>query len=387
MTGSDPPAARTRRLMVVVSGDYGELGGAMYFLQGLALATPPLVLLPATMAGEPLDAAALQVRHYHHLADLRQALREHAPDTVLLFSGYLLMVGARFSLLNAMRLFRAVRAQGARLYTSDPFLGLLHGPLATDFTEVLASQSGSAVTLRIRVLSRLLGLRLFLLQRALRRAPHLYPAPTEGMPASGGTPRLHYSSAAARQVPPLAGGPPRWLFVLSRVDHAVQVHRHGAGFVQLLAQRLRDGLHAGVQVHLVAPPALCAQVRAALGPDATRPGLQLQGETTYHAFMHTLMQAHCAFFWNEYSFSILHRVLARRPVLYFDTGHMVSIVPTLGPAGLAMFYGGWQPPLLDTRAALTPERVQALADDTVRHFAHIAARLAGGTEPVALLGP
>jgi hypothetical protein len=39
------------RLLVIVSGDYGELGGAMYFLHGLGLAVPPTVLIPEMTVG------------------------------------------------------------------------------------------------------------------------------------------------------------------------------------------------------------------------------------------------------------------------------------------------------------------------------------------------
>jgi hypothetical protein len=105
----------------------------------------------------------------------------------------------------------------------------------------------------------------------------------------------------------------------------------------------------------------------------------------YPEFMRHLMQAECAFYWNYYSFSIMHRVLAGLPVLFFGEGHMVQILPALREAGVRLFYDGWRPPLLQLQAPLAGEDVARRADETRLEFQRLAAGLRACDSPAGLL--
>lgn len=52
------------RLLAIVSGDYGELGVAMYFLQGLRLPESQVLLLPASLRYTQVALPGVDVRAY-----------------------------------------------------------------------------------------------------------------------------------------------------------------------------------------------------------------------------------------------------------------------------------------------------------------------------------
>jgi len=109
-------------------------------------------------------------------------------------------------------------------------------------------------------------------------------------------------------------------------------------------------------------------------------------ETAPHAmYMRLLLQAERVFFWNYYSFSVLHRVLSDQPVHYFDEGHMVSILPGLNQVGIDTFYAGWRPPLLSLEEPLDEARIEQVSGETRENFARIRTRIETGLSPRSLL--
>lgn len=370
------------RVLVIVSTDYGELGNALHFLNGLNAGEAPVVMLPAALAHAVPPRPDLTLSVYETLADIRARIVAFEPDAVMFFSGYLLTVGKRFSVFNTLGLLQWLRGRGVTVLTSDPFLGLLSSPSALDFAPVLG---GSNALLR-RVRSWTVALRLYVLRLRLRDVMHVYPAPIARLHAGGrGVVRRGYASpptlsdGGAEQRP---GEAPSWIFVLSDIDYRMQLSEVGERFATQLCERLRDAVCLGRRPVLVAPPALLAAVGAQLGPDC---GIEMRSRDSYPAFMAKLMAAEYAFFWNLYSFSLLHRVLARLPVMFFHEGHMVRILPALHEAGIRLFYNGWRPPLLAMDAPLREADLHHLAEETRARFDTVALGMRQCDEPLALL--
>jgi len=361
----------TPRLIAIVCPDYGELGHAMYFLQGLALSVPPIVLLPASLQASVGTQTRQLWRTYTQAEELWREIEALRPDAVLLFSGYLLDLPPH-SLLKTLRLLYRLRRQGITTLTTDPFLGLLNRPGALDFTQVLQAE-GSPMSRALR--SWRVSLRLFLLRLALRHCVHLYPAPME---------RLHGATAAKagmhsyfNPLPVPAPeeddgrgieGPALWLFVLSDIDYRLQLRRRGSNFPLQVLDRLRDAQAQGRIAMLVGPPALTDILRPLLG---SQDRITLHTGLDYDRYLHLLLRAEYAFFWNLYSFSLMHRVQAALPVLYFDEGHMVDIMPALHEAGIELFYAGWHPRLLSLDLPLTTTALLPLVQETRHHFVRI----------------
>ncbi|HEX5628496.1 MAG TPA: hypothetical protein VFX72_02920, partial [Usitatibacteraceae bacterium] len=94
------------RLLVIVSGHFGELSLARYFLGGLGMERVPVMMVPAALGQPPGLEPGVDIRTYADLDDIDRAVQECAPDVVILFSGYLLTIGRRFSLFKAFALLR-----------------------------------------------------------------------------------------------------------------------------------------------------------------------------------------------------------------------------------------------------------------------------------------
>ena len=371
------------RLLVVVSGDYGELGTAMYFLNGLRSAQRPVLLLPESLAHTMATTPEREVRTYADLDGVRRVIIEARPEAAMLASGYLLPINSGLSLLDSIRLLRFLRRRRVALLTSDPFLGLLGNVAALDFRSLYgrASNRPGAFAASWRNICRL-----FLMRRELRRAWHIYPAPTERMHPRPDARRLSYFNAAAPCAPRCAAGdreqPPAWLFVLSKTDFEMHLHAQGDRFVAQAMDRLEDSVALGRNTRLIGPRELADAVRARLG---TRVGITSHGDTTYASYMRDLMAAEYVFFWNFYSFSVIHRVLANRPIFFFDEGHMVHILPAIRREGIRLYYDGWRPSLLPMDVPLDEQDLAGRALETTAQFRRIADGLRGCPSPAELL--
>ncbi len=373
-------------LLVIVSADYGELSVAKYFLGGLVAAPMPVMLVPAELRQREGVDAGVDVRIYRGLADLRRVVEEVRPDTVLLFSGYLLTIGGRFSLLNGSRLFRLLRRRGVQIVTTDPFIGQLRGPRSLRFREILRPRGKRGPALHSSAVDWALAIRAYLFYLQLRRHWHIYPAPVAPRLLPPAHRWLSFFNAAAvpsdvpRVVDPAS--PPLWLFVLSQVDYRFQFNRLGPAFADHIAARLRDAARPGRRLLMIGPRELQDDLR---GRVADLAGVELRDGVAHGEYMRYLLQAERAFFWNYYSFSVLYRVLSGQPVHYFDEGHIVSILPAIGQAGIDTFYAGWRPPLLRVEDPLDERQIERIAVETRDNFARIKERMAAGLSPQQLL--
>ncbi len=344
-----------RRLLVIVSGDYGELGAALYFLGGLRLSVPPLLLLPPQLMHALQSSHDLTVEGHRQASDIQRAVRHFRPDTVLLASGYLLTLGGGLSLLDLSMLLRQLRRLGVSVLTTDPFLGVRLNPLRLAWSNLRQPNQRDAL-LGALVLWPITGL--------LRRAWHVYPAPIARLPALAADPRCRgylggntLAPTAPDRTP--ATAPAHWLFVISALEFRMLNRERQGGFIDQLIARLRDCNRAGRAAWLVGPGPLVRDLLQRL-PDG--PWLHAHGDLPYADYMHCLMAAEYAFFWNMMSFSSIHRVLADLPVFYFDEGHLARIHPAFWQAGIRLFYDGWHPPRLAVDQPLNPAALQASAE-------------------------
>lgn len=367
----------TLRLLVIVSGDFGELGAARYFLQGLDLAVPPRVLVPRSLAGTVPTGAATQCQVYDGLVELQRLIHEFSPDTVLLTSGYLLAVNSDLRLRDVFKLVSGLQRLRVTLLTSDPFLGARPNPARLAWADMRQRDRRDAF-MGACVLHPLAWL--------LRNAWHLYPASIEALPTRTKRRCLAYFNPLAQPIASEAHGePPTWLFVLSALDHRIQqslARAQGGDFAGRLATRLRECATLGRQAVLIGPRALVRELQQQL---AASHGISLRSEVPQAVYLQDLMAAEYAFFWNTLSFSILHRALAERPVFFFDDGHLARIYPSVWAAGRTLFYRGWQPPLLSLDQPMDERALSVHAADTRHAFRRIGLALRQAPSPAEVL--
>jgi|GEM_PF-2071153 len=383
MTASAPSSASaaTIRLLVIVSSDYGELGAAMYFISGLQLEVMPAMLLPEALAqrSDPLPGVAATT--YRSLADIVRLVDEFRPTVVMLFCGYLLSIGRRMTLLKAWWLRGLLHRRHVIVMTSDPFLGLLDKPASLRFDEVLARGAQRQAGPALRLLAWLLAVRLFLMRPPLRRDWHVYCASIDRLALGDKSRRLTYFNGLppiAVQRDAVAG---QWLFVLSQIDYDVQRRRFGTDrFHALLAARISEALQVASHVRLICPEGMKQAIRGLIDERVF-----VQSAPSYLVFMRHLMEAQYVFFWNYYSFSLVHRVIARRAVFFFDEGHMVAIMPSLRQAGIDTYYAGWTPPLLSIEESLDPSAITREAGEMRARFDRIVDQLSACLSPMQLL--
>jgi hypothetical protein len=114
-------------------------------------------------------------------------------------------------------------------------------------------------------------------------------------------------------------------------------------------------------------------------------GIELRENGSHADYMRHVFQAERIFLWNYFSFTVLHRILAKRPVHYFDQGHMVSSLPALEQSGIDTFYGGWRPPLLRVDEPLDERRLENLAAEACEQFARLKSLIAREMSPRSVI--
>jgi len=381
------------RFMVVVSGDYGELGAALYFLRGLPPEPRPVLALPPSLLGAADDTPGVDVQSFANIRALTALVRQARPDVVMLASGYLLAISSVFTFLDAVRFLRFLRGRGANVITTDPFLGAVRGPRDLDF-RTLAERRGERRSLLVTLgrrgfyaaVAAVMYLHLSAVARLLRSAWHVYPVPSHRVRPRPGVRSLCYCYAVAVPAAPAGasgrGTRPVWLFVLSMVDYRMHAADRGAAFVEDVARRLGEAVALGRDVEVIGPEAFIEALQPLV---AGQPRIAARSDASHARYMASLVGAEYAFFWNYYSFSVLHRVLAGLPVFFFDAGHLIHILPSIEAEGIRVFYDGWRPPLLAVGAALDEAQLAELASETAGRFARIAEGLRRCPSPGELL--
>lgn len=319
------------KLLFLLSTDHGELFNAMYFLLGSelrgAVAMPPK-LFALNERDFPYPAFG-----FRSVEDLLSLVDREQPDLVLLFSGYLYVINRLFDLDDFRALLAGLRERGCRVVTTDPSVGVM--ARVDDDTFDVANPGA-------RWLRELCPQ----LYEELRDLVHLYLAPEVDttlrhvsffnpaiVPDADGLQGLR---SRLERWEPIEAGTPRWFFVLSAEDHAVQQATHGVdAFTEMLSLRLAEAAQAGRQPVLIAPRTCVARLRQ---QQRRIPGLVALSSCNYLLFMRLLYDAEHVFYWNTFSASIVARVVARQPFFLFDEGHLAGTMTPFFETGMRHFY-------------------------------------------------
>jgi hypothetical protein len=175
---------------------------------------------------------------------------------------------------------------------------------------------------------------------------------------------------------------PVWLFVLSRVDYGLQQRLRGAEFHENLLRRLQECAALGRHAVVIGPEPLVSAIHAHFGANGQVSTFSM---LNHRCYLEHLMACEYAFFWNLLSFSLIHRVLAARPVFFFDTGHFTHLFPSVAEAGERLFYGGWKAPQLDLEQAFDLPRLEVAAAAAVEVFRRVGAGLRECASPSEVL--
>ncbi len=368
-----------RKLLFVVSNDYGELSTALNFIAGQPFET--LILVPDRLFRANNGELPAACRAYHSVADVLSAAREQSPDVVVLVSAYLYAVNGLVSLDDVKRLIEALRPIARVVVTSDPFLGQLFHIDQTTFHDQHPAK-------------RQLSDHFAHLVPILDGVKHLYRVePCPGAAAGSVSfynPRVVLDETERailnqRAVKTLGVVPElkRWLFVISAEDYGAGAAQWGqAGFDMILARRFKETADAGRQPVLIGPPACIEAVRKGTSHPACLLALDF---CNYVTFRSLLCEAEYCFYWNIFSDSIIARVINRQPVFFFDTGHLVRAMPSFLDAGIKHFYAGHRPPCLDQQTPLSANHLAVLSADEDRAFERARQRFAMSPKPDELV--
>ena len=366
-----------RRVLIVVSADYGELGNALLFAAGSNDQLQVRMLLPANCQGRIDSDGPVEVQYFASRRTLAHHVVTFRPDAVLMFSGYLLSMTRCLSLPDMCLLLRFIRHQGIPVMTTDPFDGLLSraGELSLS---VLAS--GERKTWRSLLLAIDLKLHFRVLHRLLRDAPQLYPARDSSRPWCYYNP--HWRALVKDEASVDGKQGESWLFVLSEADLRIQSHAAGLDtFADTLLGHLLMIERPDRYVTLIAPERLLKRLQER-APNLTCTCL---GQIPFPDFLDLLTTADKAFYWNLFSFSILFRLLLGKPTLFFHRGHMAEIMPGLLDSGIKLYYQGWSPPLLALGAPPSDTELARLSADFTMHARRIHAEMRESPTPASLI--
>jgi hypothetical protein len=367
--------SRKRKLLFVVSNDYGELSTALEFVARGPFEA--LILVPDRLFRANNGELPAACRSYHSVSDVLSAARAQSPDAVFLFSAYLYAVNGLLSVDDVRRLVECLRTLTQIVVTSDPFLGQLFQIDKSTFSDQHPAR-------------RLLSEHFALLVPILDSVKHLYRVEPRPGAAAGSisfynpgvvldaTERAERNQRALQTlgvIPELK----RWLFVISAEDYGAGIARWGkASFDVLLARRLKETADAGKQAILIGPQPGIEALRQGTSNPASAVLLEF---CDYLTFQSLLCEAEYCFYWNIFSDSIIARVMNRQPVFFFDQGHLVRAMPPFLDVGIKHFYAGHQPPCLDQTAPLSANRLAALAVEEDRALDRARERFAKPPKP------
>lgn len=320
------------RLLFVISGDYGELSNALYLLAGQPFVGQSTIALPQSLYAANAATLPCTAVQYNNVDDLIQLVENERPAVAFLLSGYLFSFSSPVTVEDLDRLVGTLRRHGARIVTSDPFLGAMGRAETAAYLARLHEPFPRSYDV-------------------LKDVVHFYPAPCSRLACSV-TAISTFNAQPNETVNHPDITEPFWLFVLSKIEYAAQVNKYGAEvFAADVSRRLADASRLGRQPVLIAPAPLV---------DAVRECSEAPADAVLHAFCrHDLftwlaVRAEQAFYWNLFSNSIVVRFGNSRPPFFFDIGH-IGQVPWLYELAVENYFLGWRPVCLDHRRELTPE--------------------------------
>ena len=399
LTMNDSLDTRDARLLFILNNDYGELGLAMYFLQGRGLAKSTTLLLPPRLFAKNKDTVPGEAFAYESIADIVSTIDATKPDIVFLFSGYILPLHTLISLEEMTNLVQLLTDRNCKIVTSDPFFGIFSGldpsavsaPDALRFFEAEILQ-GQPWEYR---LSMTFGNMLIMRQFAaashiIKDTTHLYytrPGPREE-PLAVNTknvtffnPSLIYDGKESitsdanpsGDVDSVVSEDELWLFILGSVDYELQTSLYGEEkFLHLLLKKVEETQQSGRRPVFLAPDE-CVWKLKSLAPVSARKGLLTF--CAYEEFSSLLLQAEYVFYWNLASYSTFLRVINGLPMFMFDEGHLARHVKPMYKRMVQWYYQDWTPPSLNQYEPLRPDVLGELSKEYKRDTSKILENL------------
>ncbi len=372
------------RLLFILNNDYGELGLAMYFLQGRGLADSTTLLLPPRLYAKNKDTVPGKVLAYESIEDIIHTIDETKPDIVFLFSGYILPLHTIISLEDMTNLVQLLSDRKCKIVTSDPFFGIFSGmdpstvsapdALRLFEAEILKGQPWeyrlSTTFGNIRIMKQFAAASHIIKDTThlhyTRPGPHSETIEVNTHNVTFFNPSLIYdgkesdtSSVNPAGIVDSATEDPHWLFILGSVDYELQTSFYGEEkFIDLLLKKVEQTLQAGRRPVFLAPDE-CVQKLRILAPVAARKGLLTF--CAYEEFSSLLLEAEYVFYWNLASYSTFLRVINGLPMFMFDEGHLARHVKPMYQRMVQWYYQDWTPPSLNQHEALRPEDLAELS--------------------------
>ena len=343
-----PNEATHPKVLIVLSNDFGELAMALNFTEGQEFDIT--LLLPERLEKTKTEGLQRRTEYYPNILNLIASVRRHKPDLLLLFSGYLFTLDGIMAVGDMATIIKFAKDQGSRVATTDPFLGVI-----SRLDEKTISDLSSTKTKMLEIFSAVF--------KVLRNIPHLYLADASHIPRIQSFSYFNPSMLESLTVEVLS--PRSWAFVLSIEDYYAVCVEYGQHlFDEWLVKKLRQTVEAGARPVLIAPEQCIRSVERRRPPQNWLP----IAHCGIMQFQELLREAEYAFYFNVFSSSVLARGMNDRPIFFFDLGYLVRMVPTVFQAGVASYYAGTAPPILDMNTHLTYEVLRPLAESQKEGF-------------------
>lgn len=370
-------------MLFLLNNDYGELGLAMYFLQGRDLVSSTTVLLPPRLFADNKDTLPCHTHEYQSIEDIIHMVDTTEPDIVFLFSGYILPNHDLLSLEVMADLVQLLADRKCKIVTSDPFFAIFSrmGPAhitGPESVRLFETDLIPDLTWEYRVNATCGNLRILgqfaIASHILKDTVHLYyccPDP-EAEPIERSNHNAAFFNPSLIETERTTGAPtlsasagleaadsPLWLFILGSVDYELQTHLTSEEeFLDLLVRKVNETLNEGRRFVFLAPNECVEKLIGRVPINARK---DLMNFCSYEKFSSLLLEAEYVFYWNLASYSTFLRLINGLPMFMFDGGHLVRHVKPMFARMAHSYYQNWTPPFIEPLDALNAEHLAELS--------------------------
>ena len=339
---------RRRRLLFALSADFGEYVTARIFSRGQPFDCS--FALPASLLRYAPPGSAENVG-YGGLDELVEIAANMRPDVVVLASGYLYPVN-RIAQPERMRsLVERLRATGAAVATTDPWLRITSLKRGSRFTIYSVREGGVDAALS----AKMDGLQSFL-EEVFCDVPHVFAVPLDG---AGDQCLSFFNPIFAKHNPDAFGdrnkdsGRDAWLFVLSKEDFVFLSGFEKDAFLQGLGDRIEQ-LLAVERNHLrfIVPEGIVDYLRQQWPSEAR---VEFIPFCDFDTFERIICESKVVAYWNVLSSSLLYCLYYGVPPIFFGKGHQAKVCEGLFEHVVEHVYRGEAPRLLNLGEPLLPE--------------------------------
>ncbi|MFK7974591.1 MAG: hypothetical protein AB8C02_00555, partial [Halioglobus sp.] len=285
------------RLLFLLNNDYGELGLAMYFLQGRELVSSSTVLLPPRLFENNKHTLPCETQEYTCIEDIVGVVDSIEPDIVFLFSGYILPNHELLSLDVMADFVQLLADRKCKIVTSDPFFGIFSKMDHSNITgpeslRLFETDLIPDLTWEYRINATCGNLRILrqfaIASHILKDTVHLYycshdpqDEPLEGPansswffnPSLVSDVKTSATIGSSELVPDESAKNPHWLYIIGSVDYELQTHLYPEeDFLDLLEKHMNQTLREGRRLVFLGPNACLSTLRM-LAPISARKDL------------------------------------------------------------------------------------------------------------------